>query len=74
VIASNLALLTEEVLGFCRNNAILLSTSLGPIAHLGEHSPFIRGKYPTIVIVNERAKTNTRRATEVNVTNWHIGE
>jgi uncharacterized protein len=31
VIASNLALLTDEVLGFCRDNGILLSTSLdGP--------------------------------------------
>src|SRR6202011_5062825 len=31
VIASNLALLTDEVLGFCRDNGILLSTSVdGP--------------------------------------------
>jgi His-Xaa-Ser system radical SAM maturase HxsB len=38
VIASNLALLTNEILGFCRENDILLSTSLDGPADLHNHN------------------------------------
>jgi His-Xaa-Ser system radical SAM maturase HxsB len=38
VIASNLALLNDEILAFCRDNAILLSTSLDGPADLHNHN------------------------------------
>jgi len=57
VIASNLALLTDEVLNFCRDNAVLLSTSLdGPADLHNRNRPRPGGDS------YERAVTGIRRA------------
>src|SRR6516162_8812091 len=60
VIASNLALLTDEVLAFCRENAILLSTSLdGPADLHNRNRPRPGGNS------HELAVAGIRRAQEV---------
>jgi len=60
VIASNLALLTDEVLAFCRENAILLSTSLDGPADLHNRNRPRPGRNS-----HELAVAGIRRAQEV---------
>ena len=60
VIASNLALLSDEILGFCKSNEILLSTSLdGPADLHNKNRPRPRGNS------YELAVRGIRRAKEV---------